>query len=656
MAEVILVEFQAKGLDGLTADLGQASTAVEGLNTDLNNTAKATTSVKAQMRQMNNELATMIANGDTSSQKFKDLTKKAGELSDAIQDASGYIKTAGSDTSGLDKALRATNVLVGGFAAVQGASALFGKESENLQKALLKVNAAMSILAGLQAIQEELSRKDSLFTQAAAKAKIAYAAATSGAVTATKLFGLALKGLGIGLVIAAVAYLYENFDKLTESIRKLNPKYREFMDMQEEQAKADNAKKDRIGGLKTAFDIEIAAVTEQIRVAEAYQNNQAQVYALEKKRIGLKLAYLDALEKESGRLTTLGQLERTKLQNDLKILNITYSQTKADKEEVKAIELLIDRIERLRFESEKLNEKEGQREGRVRAEGVETVISAEERLLQLREESANKFKEEIGGGGERATGTDPVVDLYKKRTEAAVAYFQLASDVNNQINGIIQKSQDAQLAQLQDRRAQGLITEKQYIQEVQKLKKKQAEQDKKISIFNIILNTAQAVSKALASAAPPFNFILAALVGALGAAELAIAKRTPLPAFRKGVIDLQGPGTGTSDSITARLSKGESVMTAEETGRHSEVLWAIRKRQFEKMFVPVADVIGKHRPLGIPASGTLSGNKNDLSSVKLDKIYEELVYQNIYTKEGNRTSGKIREAVTNLKYRHGIRV
>jgi len=35
--------------------------------------------------------------------------------------------------------------------------------------------------------------------------------------------------------------------------------------------------------------------------------------------------------------------------------------------------------------------------------------------------------------------------------------------------------------------------------------------------------------------------------------------------FATGVIDLQGPGTTTSDSIPAYLSRGESVMTAKAT-------------------------------------------------------------------------------------------
>lgn len=51
--------------------------------------------------------------------------------------------------------------------------------------------------------------------------------------------------------------------------------------------------------------------------------------------------------------------------------------------------------------------------------------------------------------------------------------------------------------------------------------------------------------------------------------------------FRDGVIDLSGAGTETSDSIPARLSKGESVMTGKETREHKPLLMAIRQKKLD---------------------------------------------------------------------------
>lgn len=57
----------------------------------------------------------------------------------------------------------------------------------------------------------------------------------------------------------------------------------------------------------------------------------------------------------------------------------------------------------------------------------------------------------------------------------------------------------------------------------------------------------------------------------------------------KGAIDLDGPGTGTSDSIPAMLSKGESVITAEATSNNKELLQAINANagiDFSKQYLP----------------------------------------------------------------------
>jgi hypothetical protein len=53
------------------------------------------------------------------------------------------------------------------------------------------------------------------------------------------------------------------------------------------------------------------------------------------------------------------------------------------------------------------------------------------------------------------------------------------------------------------------------------------------------------------------------------------------PGFKDGVLDIQGPGTETSDSIAARLSKGESVMTANQTKAWKSELKAMRAGNFE---------------------------------------------------------------------------
>ena len=92
-----------------------------------------------------------------------------------------------------------------------------------------------------------------------------------------------------------------------------------------------------------------------------------------------------------------------------------------------------------------------------------------------------------------------------------------------------------------------------------------------------MINSAQAALKGIAQFGPPpspLGIAALASVGIITALQLgAVAK------LKDGVIDLQGPGTTTSDSIPTMLSRRESVMTAAETMAFMPTLKAIRNRE-----------------------------------------------------------------------------
>lgn len=106
--------------------------------------------------------------------------------------------------------------------------------------------------------------------------------------------------------------------------------------------------------------------------------------------------------------------------------------------------------------------------------------------------------------------------------------------------------------------------------------RKQAIAEKANASFQLIVGTTTAVAKNLAN--PPA--IIAIIAAA--AAQLAILAATPIPEFAKGVVGLQGAGTETSDSIHAKLSKGESVITAKATRQNKDALTAMNKGEYEK--------------------------------------------------------------------------
>jgi hypothetical protein len=113
------------------------------------------------------------------------------------------------------------------------------------------------------------------------------------------------------------------------------------------------------------------------------------------------------------------------------------------------------------------------------------------------------------------------------------------------------------------------------------LQKRIAAKQKEARRFSVVIDTAAGIMKAFATAATiPQAIIQAALVALKGASELAIINRTPAK-FAKGVLNLKGPGTDTSDNIPAMLSPGESVMTAKQTRKSLGLLEAIRDNKID---------------------------------------------------------------------------
>jgi chromosome segregation ATPase len=71
---------------------------------------------------------------------------------------------------------------------------------------------------------------------------------------------------------------------------------------------------------------------------------------------------------------------------------------------------------------------------------------------------------------------------------------------------------------------------------------------------------------------PVLGPILAGLTTINGLANVAKINAIQLPKFATGVIGVDGPGTGTSDSINAKISAGESVITAKTTSAYAPLL------------------------------------------------------------------------------------
>lgn len=216
----------------------------------------ATGKTRQQLMEMREAMIRMAESGDTTSATFIAMADRAAELNDTIGDAQQIITLLASDTKNLDAAMQVGGGLVGAFNAATSAMALLGGESEELQEAFLKVQAAMAVLNGLQQVMAVTDKRSAAnvvlrtalikllnrekikeaSTQVAATAAgtahagamTADAAATTAATVATGGFTAALLANPVMLVVAAVVALVAGLAFLVSSVKKSKEEQRDF--------------------------------------------------------------------------------------------------------------------------------------------------------------------------------------------------------------------------------------------------------------------------------------------------------------------------------------------------------------------------------------------------------------------------------------------
>ena len=105
-----------------------------------------------------------------------------------------------------------------GFAATQGAIALFGSENEALEESLLKVQSALAIQQGVQGLTEAY-KELSIGTKLAGAAQAIFSTVVGTTSGALKVFRIALLlSTGIGAIVVGLGLLIANFEKVSKFV------------------------------------------------------------------------------------------------------------------------------------------------------------------------------------------------------------------------------------------------------------------------------------------------------------------------------------------------------------------------------------------------------------------------------------------------------
>jgi len=273
------------------------------INIDNSDSSAKLGTLKKQLKEAQTEVQVLTDKFGATSKEAIEAAKRAGELKDRIGDARALTDAFNPDAK--FKALTASlSGVAGGFSAVQGAIALFGVESEQVEKTLLKVQSAMAVSQGLQSVGEAIDSFKNLgaVIKSTTAFKVLDNATTRVATIVTRTFGLAvdttafsfkalkvaIASTGIGILIVALGFVIEKmltFANASEEATKKQKELNEQIAEGTKQGLADNEKfidsdtklklaraKLRGASEKELFEIEQQGIKDKIKLRQgAYE-------------------------------------------------------------------------------------------------------------------------------------------------------------------------------------------------------------------------------------------------------------------------------------------------------------------------------------------------------------------------------------------------
>jgi len=276
----------AKDFENLSRATNVANDSIEGLNKTFEEANGDIQPLTARMGEAEDRLYELALAGDTTSREYQGLLEKVGQYRQVQINTDLAVDQAAKTLS--QKLGTALTGAASGFTAVTGAIGLMGTESEELNRLLLKVNAAMALQQGIEGIRE-------------------YSKSIGLAGKATKLFNLivSLNPLTIFLTIitAVIAGVVLFTDTLDPVIQKLKD-FSDFLGITNfEENKVAEERQKRHNEQVKAQQKEIALLKQKRKIEkEDFDRNMAFLESQGKSTLRLRKArVLEQIEDEKAK-------------------------------------------------------------------------------------------------------------------------------------------------------------------------------------------------------------------------------------------------------------------------------------------------------------------------------------------------------------------
>lgn len=200
------------------------------------NVDQAVGSLRSQLREAQAEVAALSEKFGVTSVEAAAAARRAAELKDQIGDAKALTDAFNPDAK--FRALTSSlSGVAGGFAAVQGGMALFGAQSEEVEATLLKVQSAMALSQGIQAVGESVDsfkqlsavvqnstafqKVNSAVTATAAVIQRVFSGAVNTTAASFNALKVAIVSTGIGALVVGIGYLISKMNEGANAAKEL---------------------------------------------------------------------------------------------------------------------------------------------------------------------------------------------------------------------------------------------------------------------------------------------------------------------------------------------------------------------------------------------------------------------------------------------------
>jgi len=287
-------------------------------------------SIKSEIKQLSLEAQRAVKEFGAFSPEARRAEQALAEARDMMEDFNDRVAALNPD-----KFAQINTVVQGvarGFQAAQGAVALFGNQSEELEKTLVKLQGAMALAEGLEGLGKVQQQFGALANTI--KGKVVNAFTTlRGAITAS----------GIGLLAIALGYVVGNFEKLSAAVTNAIPGLKtvsaivgnlvqQFTDFIGVTSQAERNYK----AFKKSIEVTNAELQGQIDILSAQGNKETEIFELRKKIVENELNLIKKRRNEGVKLTEEEVAEEARLYAELtvkkKVIDAEEKKYNEDKE------------------------------------------------------------------------------------------------------------------------------------------------------------------------------------------------------------------------------------------------------------------------------------------------------------------------------------